>query len=153
MNAFKTYMTTKKELEIVESRLRYLYDKEEVLAAKYLGIKQAPIFSETTTHNSPTDDSTVIQFIYEIEDKKQQNGLSIKEEIKTLENERKRLTESIGKMEKALREMEGLEYQLFYLIKVEGKKPKKAVHITAETSGLSLATIWRHYANMKESLK
>lgn len=152
MNAFRTYVNTKAELKIIEIRLTSLENKAEELAAKYLGIRMAPLFSETYQHY-PTNESTVIAFIYEYEDKKQKNGLSIKEEINLLKTEQKRLRESLARMEKALREMEGIEYQLFYLIKVEGKRPKRAVNLVTESSRMSEATIWRYYAKMKESLK
>lgn len=152
MNAFVTYINTKNELRIAEIRLNWLYEKKEVLEVKYLGIKSKPLGEMPSTHNV-SNDSSVIAFIYEYEDKKQKNGLSIKEEIKSLEMTVNSLKTSLDKMERALREMEGIEYQLFYLIKVEGKKPKKAVNLVTESSGMSEATIWRYYAKMKESLK
>ncbi len=152
MNAFRTYINTKSELRVAELRLNWLYEKKEVLEVKYLGIKSKPLGEMPSNHNV-SNDSSVIAFIYEYEDKKQKNGLSIKEEITALELTVNSLKSSVEKMEKALREMEGLEYQLFYLIKVEGKRPKRAVNIVSESSGLSEATIWRYYAKMKESLK
>lgn len=152
MNAFKSYVNTKNELRVVELRLNWLLEKKEVLEVKYLGIKSKPLGEMPSQHN-PTNDSTVIAFIYEYEERKQKNGLSIKEEINLLQNEQKRLRESLAQMERALREMEGLEYQLFYIIKVEGKRPKRAVNLVSENSGLSLRTVWRYYAKMKESLK
>lgn len=152
MNAFVTYINTKNELRIAEIRLNWLYEKKEILEVKYLGIKSKPLGEMSSTHNV-SNDSSVIAFIYEYEDKKQKNGLSIKDEIKSLEMTVNSLKTSLDKMERALREMEGIEYQLFYLIKVEGKKPKKAVNLVTENSGMSEATIWRYYAKMKESLK
>lgn len=152
MNAFKSYVNTKSELRVVELRLNWLLEKKEVLEVKYLGIKSMPLGEMPSNHNV-SNNSSVIAFIYEFEERKQKNGLSIKEEINILQNEQKKLRESLGRMEKALREMEGIEYQLFYLIKVEGKRPKRAVNEVSETSGLSLRTIWRYYRNMKESLK
>lgn len=152
MNAFRTYINTKNELKIAEIRLKWLYEKKEVLEVKYLGIKSKPMGEMPTTHNV-SNDSTVIAFIYEYEDKKQKNGLSIKEEITSLELTVNSLKSSVEKMEKALREMQGIEYQLFYLIKVEGKRPKRAVNLVTDSSGLSEATIWRYYGKMKECLK
>ena len=153
MNAFLSYRNTKNELRIVETRLKLLYEIEEELAVKYLGIK-AHLFGEPFINNhNVTNDSTVIAFIYETEDKKQKNGLSIKEEINLLQSEQKRLRKALDQMEKALREMDGLEYQLLYLIKVENRKPKKAVKMICDSSGLSEATIWRYYAKMKELLR
>lgn len=152
MNALKTYVNTKYECKILEYRLQWLLERKEVLEVKYLGIKSKPMGEMPTTHNV-SNDSSVIAFIYEYEEKKQRNGLSIKEEITALTSEINSLKTSLEKMEKALREMEGIEYQLFYIIKVEGKKPKKAVYTVSENSGMSLATIWRYYRKMKESLK
>lgn len=152
MNALKTYVNTKYECKILEYRLQWLLERKEVLEVKYLGIKSKPMGETPTTHNV-SNDSSVIAFIYEYEEKKQRNGLSIAEEIKSLTSEINSLKTSLEKMEKALREMEGIEYQLFYIIKVEGKKPKKAVYTVSENSGMSLATIWRYYRKMKESLK
>ena len=152
MNALKTYVNTKYECKILEYRLQWLLERKEVLEVKYLGSKSKPMGEMPTTHNV-SNDSSVIAFIYEYEEKKQRNGLSIKEEITALTSEINSLKMSLEKMEKALREMEGIEYQLFYIIKVEGKKPKKAVYTVSENSGMSLATIWRYYAKMKESLK
>ena len=152
MNALKTYVNTKYECKILEYRLQWLLERKEVLEVKYLGIKSKPMGEMPTTHNV-SNDSSVVAFIYEYEEKKQRNGLSIKEEITALTNEINGLKTSLEKMEKALREMEGIEYQLFYIIKVEGKKPKKAVYTVSENSGMSLATIWRYYRKMKESLK
>ena len=152
MNAFVTYINTKSELRIAEIRLNWLYEKKEILEVKYLGIKSKPLGEMPSNHNV-SNDSSVVAFIYEYEDKKQKNGLSIKEEITALELTVNSLKTSLDKMERALREMEGIEYQLFYLIKVEGKKPKKAVYLVTESSGMSEATIWRYYAKMKESLK
>lgn len=152
MNALKTYVNTKYECKILEYRLQWLLERKEVLEVKYLGIKSKPMGEMPTTHNE-SNDSSVIAFIYEYEEKKQRNGFSIKEEITALTSEINSLKTSLEKMEKALREMEGIEYQLFYIIKVEGKKPKKAVYTVSENSGMSLATIWRYYRKMKESLK
>ena len=152
MNAFRTYINTKSELRIAEIRLNWLYEKKEILEVRYLGIKSKPLGEMPSNHNVGND-SSVVAFIYEYEDKKQKNGLSIKEEITALELTVNSLKTSLDKMERALREMEGIEYQLFYIIKVEGKKPKKAVSMVTESSGMSEATIWRYYAKMKESLK
>ena len=152
MNAFITYINTKSELRVAEIRLNWLYEKKEILEVKYLGIKSKPLGEMPSNHNV-SNDSSVVAFIYEYEDKKQKNGLSIKDEIKSLELTVNSLKTSLDKMERALREMEGIEYQLFYIIKVEGKKPKKAVSMVTESSGMSEATIWRYYAKMKESLK
>ena len=152
MNAFVTYINTKNELRIAEIRLNWLYEKKEILEVRYLGIKSKPLGEMPSNHNV-SNDSSVVAFIYEYEDKKQKNGLSIKEEITALELTVNSLKTSLDKMERALREMEGIEYQLFYIIKVEGKKPKKAVSMVTESSGMSEATIWRYYAKMKESLK
>lgn len=152
MNAFRTYVNQKSELRVAELRLNWLYEKKEVLEVKYLGIKSKPLGEMPSNHNV-SNDSSVIAFIYEYEDKKQKNGLSIKEEITSLELTVNSLKTSLEKMERALREMQGIEYQLFYLIKVEGKRPKRAVNLVTESSGMSEATIWRYYGKMKENLK
>lgn len=151
MEMFKSYINTKNERNIIKYRLEVIEDRKLELETKFLGIQAAP-FDEILQEHNPSNNSRVIAFLNEWEIKKQKSGYTLQEEEKILKEELSRLNIILEKMEKSIKQMEGVEYLLFYYIFVENCNPRKAVENVVVISEKSASTVWRHYAKMKEML-
>lgn len=144
--AFITYQETKAEYEILKKRYDYLEGKKESLYQRLLGLHSPALDSEGSKGNGNSDlGSKVAQYNFEIEEKKQRNGKTIKEEQEELFTEMLGLESLLAKFEVALSSLTGIEHQLFYKIAVDGLNPNRAVAEVAESNQYSERQIWRAY--------
>lgn len=81
-------------------------------------------------------------------------GLALDDEIELLTSQRRKLSQTLKAIEANLRKMEGIEFELFRRIVVDGMKRSEAVREVAERSYLSEQTVWRYYyPKIKEELE
>lgn len=79
---------------------------------------------------------------------------SINDYIEKLKEILKKQKDYLEKQSTILNMLEGREYELYYLIKVEGHKPSKAVQIIANKYDITENNIWRReYRKIKKYLK
>ena len=82
-----------------------------------------------------------------------QTGMSLDEELEMLARQIAELNTVLKRIRAALRKMEGLEFQLYVAIVIDGLTVTEAVQKTAEKNYLSEQTVWRyHLPKIKEEL-
>lgn len=151
MESIKTYSDTKNELKIVQARIRLLNDKKSELMYKYCGVHSIS-FDKEGGGGTPSNNSPVVAYLEAVETRKQENGLSIQEELENLAEREKTLSSVISDMESALYLLKGLEYKIYYQIIVKGKEINEAIEYVAQENYISERTAWRYYKNVKKYL-
>lgn len=147
MDSIRTIRDTQNDIKIISKRLEILEMKKEELHSRYLGIHSA---SGEMFKGSKENYSKVIAYLHKFEVEKQSNGLSIKEEIDQLTDKKIYLLGQLEKMHSTLKELKGIEYQLYYKMAVDGLKTTEAVEAVAEENYISKETAWRRYKNIKK---
>lgn len=82
-----------------------------------------------------------------------QTGMSLDEELEMLARQIAELNTVLKRIRAALRKMEGLEFQLYVAIVIDGKTVTEAVQEVAEQNYISEQAVWRyHLPKIKEEL-
>ena len=98
MKVIRNYSDTKNEMAIARHRLNYLEGKKEELQERYSISKSSEIGNSKVQNNTANKDR-MAYYMYELT-KRQQNGLTIDEEIIQQEKLLKELKKYIRKMER-----------------------------------------------------
>lgn len=147
MDSIRTIRDTQNDIKIISKRLEILETKKEELHSRYLGIHSA---SGEMFKGSKENYSKVIAYLHKFEVEKQSNGLSIKEEIDQLTDKKIYLLGQLEKMHSTLKELKGIEYQLYYKMAVDGLKTTEAVEAVAEENYMTDRQVWKYYKKVKE---
>ena len=140
----RNYTNTLLELRTCEERYRLLQERREVYYVKYLGVR-SPNFEKIGSGKNWSIDGMSV-FLDLIGRVNPQTGMSLERQIAELNTVLKRIRA-------ALRKMEGLEFQLYVAIVIDGLTVTEAVQKTAEKNYLSEQTVWRyHLPKIKEEL-
>lgn len=150
LRACSSYIDCLNEFKLLNIRLDYLTMKQHEISVKYLGVK-SPALEDTQKGASGND--KVIAYLYEYEQKIQNNGKTLKAEIEDIYQEMKILMNKLREMEAILKKLESIEYRLFYCIAVDGMRTKAAVEKVARDYHYSERNVWRTYDLIKPELK
>lgn len=151
---FEKYNNVKIKQEFYKKELQNSKDKLEEIHQKYLG--GANQFAERVKGGksiNPTEDAQ-IAYIDEVNYKAYMNientMYSLTGYIEALEKLIKEQDDYLNFVEDKLRKLDGREYELFYLIKVDGYKPTQAVETLAKKYEIEPRSVWRkEYKNIK----
>lgn len=147
----RNYTNTLLELRSCETRYRHLQEKREVYYVKYLGVR-SPSYDGVGGQKNWTVDGMSI-FLELVTTKNPKTGLSLDEEMEKLSKEISELTTVLKEMGQYLKNMKGIEYQLYYRIVVDGKSTSEAVRTIAENNYMSERNVWRnYYPKIRENL-
>ncbi len=156
MIAIKSHQQTKKELEVLEKRLELLFERKKELVTKHFPLTQN--FKSELLQGGLRQDK-YMKYLLDLEGA-QENGMNINEEIEYIRNLLIPLRKSIILIEDTLADIkESTEYHLYYLIKVKGQYPTKAVKIIAHFNYINDLTpssergIWDKYKRLQKHLK
>ena len=147
----RNYTNTLIELKSCEARYKYLSERREVYYVKYLGVK-SPTYDSVGGHKNWAVDGMSI-FLDLVTTKDPKTGLSLDDELEKIAGEMAELTRVLKQMARYLKQMEGIQYQLFYRIVVEGLSTTEAVKKIAEENYMTERNVWRnYYSEIKEYL-
>ena len=147
----RNYTNTLLELRSCEARYKYLSERREVYYVKYLGIK-SPTYDSVGGHKNWAVDGMSI-FLDLVSRKDPKTGLSLDEELEKVAEEITALTKILKEMALYLRQMEGIEYQLYYRIVIDGLSKSEAVRRIAEENYMTERNVWStYYPRIKDSL-
>ena len=149
METIRCIKDTESELKIVNERIEILENQKMALHIKYLGVK-SPNLENPMNLTSYGDNSKVVAYLHAVEVKKQSNGMSIEEELKILHERSEFLFQKLLTMNFYLKNLKGIEYQIFSKIVVDGKNVTRAVEEVCEEKDISLMTGWRKYNKIKK---
>ena len=152
---YEKYNNVKLKQEFYKKELQKSMDKIEEIHQKYLG--GADQFSEHVQGGksiNPTEDAQ-IGYIDEVNYNAYMNiettMYSLTGYIKALEKIIEEQDEYLNFVEDKLRKLDGREYELFYLIKVDGYKPTQAVETLAKKYEIDPRSVWRtEYKNINK---
>lgn len=153
MYAIQNYTNTKCELEMAKTRLNLLMDRKEQLYCKYFPVTSK--IKEIMTDGGEKNKDKMAEYLYELYDVIDVGtGKTLSQEIEDEQNNINKLQGYLDKMDNALKNMNGIEYELFYEIAYKGVNISKAVENIAEKNNKEPQTIWKnHYRKIKKEIK
>ena len=151
MDMIRTYTNTLLELKGLEQRFKLLQQRREVIYVKYLGVKSPNYEKIGSGKNWAVDNMSI--FLDLISRVNPETGMSLDDELEWLAGQIHRLTITLKEMRKNLKEMEGLEFQLYRAIVINGQKATEAVQSVAEKNFMSEQRVWKyHYSKIREEV-
>ena len=152
MDMIRTYTNTLLELNGLEQRFKLLQQRREVIYVKYLGVKSPNYEKIGSGKNWAVDNMSV--FLDLVTRINPATGMSLDEELEWLAGQIHQLTKTLRDMRKNLKRMEGLEFQLYRAIVINGQKVTEAVQTIAEKNYISEQRVWKyHYAKIREEVE
>ena len=148
----RNYTNTLLELRTCEERYRLLQERREVYYVKYLGVRSPNLEKIGSGKNWSIDGMSV--FLDLVGRINPQTGMSLDEELEMLARQIAELNTVLKRIRAALRKMEGLEFQLYVAIVIDGKTVTEAVQEIAEKNYISEQAVWRyHLPKIREELE
>lgn len=148
----RLYTNTKCEYDLINERLNYLIDKKVELFHKYFPTTTRLKKEKVDGHSEEKDN--MVEYLVELNEIDLGTGMSIQGEIDYQQEKLKNTKEVIDNMNLKLKELKGIEYELYYKIVVEGLSISKAVSKVAEKFDKDEQTIWKnYYRNIKNDIK
>ncbi len=142
MIAIKNYTDTKYELHVAQSRLTYLIDKKETIYCRYNSVTST--IKEVNVQSGHNHDK-MSDYVNEMNKIDPITGMSLEQEIQLQQKEVNTLKTYLTNMETNLKEMQGIEYKLYYEIVVNGRSVSRAVEKVAMLHSKDTSTIWKYY--------
>lgn len=150
--AVRNYTNTLLELRACEARYKLLQERREVYYVKYLGVRSPNLEKIGSGKNWSIDGMSV--FLDLVGRINEQTGMSLDDELELLAHQIAELNTVLKRIRAALRKMEGLEFQLYVAIVIDGKTVTEAVQEIAEKNYISEQAVWRyHLPKIKEELE
>ena len=143
MKAIINYNNTLCERNIIKTRLNLLMDRKEAIYCKYFPMNK-PINSEHVDGGHTIKDPMTL-YVEELTRINEETGKSLDQEISEQRNELNKLEYYIRLMENTIKELKGMEAELYRFIVFENMKISKAIEKTAEKNYVDDRTIWRIY--------
>lgn len=149
MKTIINYNNTLCELNSAKIRLNLLMDRKEALYCKYFPMNK-PTNSEHVSGGHTIKDP-MSQYVAELTKINESTGKSLDQEINEQRNEVNKLEYVLRLMDNSVKELEGLEAELYKHIIFDGMNISKAISKTAENNYVDDRTMWRIYhKNIKE---
>lgn len=140
-----------KMLEVEKGMLEHAKGKYEELEAMHLE-KVSNLTGVVVDGGIKKDD--VVEFIYKTREEEYLPGITLYDHIKRLEDNIKFYTDNINEYYKVVSNLDGIEFDLYSLIKYKGVSPTKAVEQIAKLYDKEEQTIWKnYYRKIKKYLK
>lgn len=152
METIRCYKDTENDLKVVNLRIDVLESQKMALHSKYLGVK-SPNLENPLNTTSFGNNSKVVAYLMAVEGRKQQNGMTIQEELEKLYDERNLLLGRLSEMKECLNKLTGIEYKIYYKIIIDGKNVTKAIYEVCEENDISEMTGWRKYHKIKKMVE
>lgn len=153
MITLHTYTNTLCSLKIAQSRLNLLLDEKSRIYTKYFPISPN-IENERVQGGDISADKKMTAYLSELLEKDYGTGKSLEEEITEQQGQVKKYQQHVDIMTTSLKEMKGIEHNLYYEIVVNGNSVSKAIRIVAERYNLEEQTIWKnYYRKIKKDIK
>lgn len=153
MKVIRNYTNTMNELTIAKTRLNWLMDRKEKLYCKYFPVtKQLKEIMVDGGHDITRD--PMADYLHELTNTDTETGKSLEQEIEDQRNIVQELEYYLKLMDESLKNLSGIEYELYYEI-VKNKLPiSKAVSKIADRYERDDSTIWRIYhKTIKKDIK
>lgn len=151
MKAIINYNNTLCELSILKTRLDLLMDRKENLYCKYFPMNKQ-LTSENVSGGHTIKDPMSL-YVEELTRINSETGKSLDQEINEQRNEVNKLEYYLHLMDNTIKELKGIESELYRYIVFDGMNISKAVSKTAEKNFVDDRTIWRTYhKNIKEHI-
>lgn len=144
MKTIRNYTNTLNELNIAKTRLNWLLNRKEKLYCKYFPVtKQLKEIMVDGGHDITRD--PMADYLHELTNTDTETGKSLEQEIEDQRNTVQELEYYLKVMDESLKNLSGIEYELYYEI-VKNKLPiTKAVVKIADKYNRDDSTIWRIY--------
>lgn len=151
MQAIINYNNTLCELNSAKTRLTLLMDRKEALYCKYFPMNK-PMNSEHVDGGHTIKDPMTL-YVEELNRINEETGKSLDQEITEQINEVHKLEYYIRLMDNTIKELKGLDAELYRYIVFDGMNISKAVEKISEKYDNGLSTAWRIYRkNLKKEL-
>lgn len=151
MKAIINYNNTLCELNSAKTRLILLMDRKEALYCKYFPMNK-PMNSEHVDGGHTIKDPMTL-YVEELNRINEETGKSLDQEITEQRNEVHKLEYYIRLMDNTIKELRGMEAELYRYIVIDGVNISKAVEKVSEKNNKSLSTVWTIYHEyIKENL-
>ena len=144
MIAIRNFTDTLNEYKIAKGRLGFLLGLEEVKRQRYCGLKSTSI-AKVDNSSKRVKGNNVPAFLDAMNRINEKTGLSLSGEIMEQEAMVNTLSCTLMEMANNLRQMEGVEYQLYYAIVIKGLGITGGVEYVAERTEKDAGTIWKYY--------
>lgn len=143
MKTIRNYTNTLNELNIAKTRLNWLMDKKEKLYCKYFPVTKQ--LKEVMVDGGLRNNDPMANYLHELTNTDTETGKSLEQEIEDQRNVVQELEYYLRVMDESLKNLTGIEYELYYEI-VKNKLPiSKAVIKIADRYERDDSTIWRIY--------
>lgn len=144
MQTIRNYTNTLNELNIAKTRLNWLLNKKEMLYCKYFPVtKQLKEIMVDGGHDITRD--SMADYMHELTTTDTETGKSLEQEIQDQRNIVQELEYYLRVMDYSLKELTGIEYELYYEIIHNGLRISQAVRKIADKFDKDDSTIWRIY--------
>lgn len=147
MGAIENYTNTKLEMMSDQSRLKSLLLKKEELFQRYCGVKAVAFNDDPKVTTHPNHDLKLC-YIEKCDEVNPATNMSLNQEIEKLQNDIQKREIILEQIECALRQLHGIEYELYRDIVINGYKPSDAVRNEAVKYSYSEKQIWKKYYHM-----
>lgn len=153
MSALRNYNNTVQELKIARKRLKVLKAKKEELFLRICYPKGWHSNDGSGAKSTSIPLSASEKFANIVNEPNDITGLSLNDEIEMTERDVKDLQSTIDEMNEILRNLDGIEYEIYTKIIVDGLKPTQAVQHVAQDHFMSEDNVWRtYYSKVKQYL-
>lgn len=138
------YINTVNALKVAEARYESLKLRREALEQRYCGV-HAIRYDGDGTKNQPSNRDNILEYVIAITTPQTSTGMSIDDELGELADEIAELTDTVRKMQYYIKNLQGIEYELYTAMMIDGMRPAEAVQMVAENNYMSEANIWKTY--------
>lgn len=146
METLCSYYKTQAERNVLQCRYDLLEERVEYLQQKYLGVHAIRYDKMASTPGTPPD--KVLLYLDAVE-KKNEDGLSITEEMQELKDHLCVYNKVLSEMERQIKQINGVSEKLYVKIVFEQVKPTEAVSEIANSEFINERQVWRYYSEIK----
>lgn len=151
--SIKHYIAILSEIKTANALLEYYKLKREELQTRILGVKAVSFDKEITAPSSISRDKVIV-YLDAYENRPCANNLSLKDNIEKLENDILELEKTKLVIEETVKNLTGIESQLFSEVAIYGKTMTEAVIKVSRINYIAESTCWRFYVpKAREALK
>lgn len=140
---FQNYIDTKLELDLKEARYNLLEERKQELFNKYFPTTSK--IKDVVVSKTNKQQDNYIQYLHELEKVNKVNNMSIDEEMKYIKIEIEKLKRHLNLMNNILKNAEGMQYELFYMIVCKGNKVTYTIQFLADKYNYAERNVWRTY--------
>lgn len=153
MSVLRSYNNTIQELKLIQKRLEVLEAKKEELFYRICYPQGWHTDDGSGSKSTSIPSSVTEKFASLCNEVNERTGLSLNDEINVCKHEIERLKKLVDEMNTILKNLDGIEYEIYAKIVVDGLKPTRAVQHVAQDHFMSEDNVWRtYYSKVKQYL-